>query len=399
MLKTKDELVDIILRISKTSILRNDDLKEYIAKANNIYNIPQPLVFDLLTGQKKLDTQSEFVLFILLDTVKKELVKEFFTQQEIATYQSMKFQENVIEFPLRFAMLQIAEDQWIGKVSARQLVKLSNVDLIKYNENTQRTMQRIVKGETETFRISLNKKAVSAIQESMRNDSYIPNTITLNMPEDTEYTYSDDQITIKKISHFDILDGYHRYIAISKNYAVDEKFDYDMELRIVSFSEGKAKQFIWQEDQKTKMRKTDSESFDQNSEANKIVQRLNTDSTFILSGKITRNKNIINAADMALVIKTLWFNKKLSLSEATRIGMTVRQSIQKGIEQMVSEDVSLIDKPWNFKYLACTLTCIYSEVPLDMLKSTVDRIYSESEDTIVSYKLSRKMLSRIIKLI
>ena len=188
---------------------------------------------------------------------------------------------------------------------------------------------------------------------------------------------------------------------MSKLYNLDGTFDYSMELRIVSFSEGKAKHFVWQEDQKTKMRKTDSDSFNQYSEANKIVQRLNTDSTFVLAGKISRNKNIINSAEMGAIINALWFgSKQISKTEALKRSIQVKKDIQDGIEKIIEDDVSLLDKPWKFKYLACVLVCVYSKVPYVELKQTIDRIYNNSDKNIVnSYRINRKALMRLQKMI
>lgn len=63
----------------------------------------------------------------------------------------------------------------------------------------------------------------------------------------------------------------HRYIAISDLSNLNEDFDYPMELRSTMFSESKAQQMIWQKDQKTKMRKIESDSLNQNNFANQVI--------------------------------------------------------------------------------------------------------------------------------
>ena len=401
MVISREKIIETIKKLCVVNMTKRENIRTFIMQLKNLFNIPFGMSLDILMLKEDLYDKSDFVLFAFLYVLNDSHVEGFFTSEEIRRYYNETYEEEIIKFPLVFNMVQISDDQWIGKISVKRLMELRDAQLIYYNENTQRTMQRVFKGNVEYYKIKINKSAVEGIEESMKNDTYIPNTITLNMPETTFYDFQDNKLTIKAIDRFDILDGYHRYIAMSKLYNLDGTFDYSMELRIVSFSEGKAKHFVWQEDQKTKMRKTDSDSFNQYSEANKIVQRLNTDSTFVLAGKISRNKNIINSAEMGAIINALWFgSKQISKTEALKRSIQVKKDIQDGIEKIIEDDVSLIDKPWKFKYLACVLVCVYSKVPYVELKQTIDRIYNNSDKNIVnSYRINRKALMRLQKMI
>jgi hypothetical protein len=80
-----------------------------------------------------------------------------------------------------------------------------------------------------------------------------------------------------------------------------------MELRIVNFTEDKAKQFIWQEDQKTQMRKIDSKSMNMNSSANIVVTRLNENVRCNLKGLISRNEGTIPFGELAELVDYFYF--------------------------------------------------------------------------------------------
>jgi hypothetical protein len=375
-----------------------DQKKEVVERLYTKYHLPKVVGMEILTRKRDLANVSDFDLYAIIDIITSGHPENYFTPAEIAEFSKKEYEK--ISLPLKFNMVQITEDQWIGKISVKQLMELRDAQLVYYNENTQRTMHHVTRGDSEYYTITLNKKAVQEIQASMRDESFIPNTITLNMPVGTIYSYTNNVLTIREIEKFDILDGYHRFIAMSKIYNLDENFDYDMELRIVCFEEGKAKHFVWQEDQKTKMKKVDSESFNQNSEPNKIVQRLNTDATFIMAGKIKRNDYIINASDMALVIKRMWFaSQNDSKSTLTKRSIEVKKKIQQGIEVLVSADEELVNEKWDLKYLCTVLVCIYAEVPNKKLKETVDRLYAENPDKIIASRLTRRILSRIEKMI
>ena len=158
-------------------------------------------------------------MYHLLKKLDAHRVNQYFVDKEINEYEDAVVESSKAKFPLRFSVVQITEDQWIGKITMKELMTLGSSQLINYNENAQRVLKRIVKDGEEYYRIQLNKTAVNAIKESLELDRYIPNTITLNIPQDDSsvFSYNDTkkEMVIKEIGMFDILDGYHRYIAMS----------------------------------------------------------------------------------------------------------------------------------------------------------------------------------------
>ena len=231
-------------------------------------------------------------------------------------------------------------------------MKLRKAQLINYNANAQRTLQKIVKGERSYYKITLNKDAISKITESMNNGNYIPNTITLNMPETADFSYDDSKciLTIKSLDHFDISDGYHRYIAMGQLKDKNPDFNYPMELRIVMFSEDKVKQFIYQEDQKTKMKKIDSDSMNMNAPENLVVERLNRDVMFNLKNKIARNNGSINYGELATVIKYFYFKGQTVDKSIKRI-IEVENEVRDKFNKLTEANTDLLDKNYTFTEL------------------------------------------------
>ena len=105
----------------------------------------------------------------------------------------------------------------------------------------------------------------------------------------------------------DILDGYHRYIGVSQVIRENPDFDRPWELRLCTFTEEKAKQFIFQNNQKNKMKRVDSNSMNQYSPANSVVEKLNSNPTSNLRGIITKTGNI-DPAFLAAVIGNYYFS-------------------------------------------------------------------------------------------
>lgn len=354
MKKTRESLETRITNALSDMLSDKKKLQKLIRDARDKFDVPEKISSDYITLRKNVIEADTFMLFILTSILFENLLPIYFTDSEIEGLTKAKWHIDKISFPLSYNMTKITDEQYIGKISVKELMLLKDAQLINYNENAQRTMNHIVKGETEYYQIALNKEAVSEIMESYNSDLYIPNTITLNLPEDADYDFDDktNQLIIKNVDHLDILDGYHRYIAISKICALNPDFDYDMELRIVQFVEGKAKRFIWQEDQKTRMRKIDSDSLDTSKYANKVVERMNNDTNFILAGKISRNKGIINAAELSNVIDVMIF-KKANKTDSLKLVKEVSTNLMNAFEDIAYE--MPMENKWDklFIYMVC----------------------------------------------
>lgn len=387
MLRTREDVSAIIQKECKKYLLKPSEQRKFITKLNTKYAIPYDMASDIISMRTRPEDYSDFVMFAMLDIILPSKLDELFTSSEIETYLVAKFEQKKIKLPLKWKMAEITEgQQWIGAIKLSELMALRSGSWIRYNEDTQRTMKRIISGDTCYYEITLDRKAVNSIKNAIESDQYIPTTLTFNLPEDAEFYYKDGELVIQKCDYLDIVDGYHRYIALSKVYDLNPKFDFNMELRITSFSESRAKQFIWQEDQKTKMRKIDSESLNQTNPAVKIVQQLNTDANFILAGKMNRTNGIINISDFTAIIEDLFYstNKRRTLNKGNEIQYQqfVKKQLLEGINKVVENNVEYTTKPWSYERLL--LVC------LSILNNT-----ESNYDTIVETKVGELIVEHI----
>lgn len=335
-------------------------IKPISEKINKKFDIPQGLLTDYLTLRVPVEDASDFVLFGLSEEFFSTFqIQKHFSEEEIKFYSKTKFKVETISYPLKFDMIQINTSQWIGRITAKQLMEFRDAQIINYNERTQRTMERKVSHGYEYYQIAINDIAVKEIENSYEKGIYIPNTITLNLSDDSEADFVYDgehkQLIIKKLKYFDILDGYHRYKAISKAYNMDDDFDYEMELRIVNFSEKQARQFIWQEDQKTKMNKIDSASYNQNDWSVYICERIAKN---LPSGTVSRNKGTIDLGSLAACVKPIYDTNNIkNASEANKIARTITERL----EIMQDEHPEGFDKKWGLPLTTCVILLIYEE--------------------------------------
>lgn len=369
MYKAKEDLEQYLEKEILKLVLNTDIFKEICDYVFDKYNVPKGMISDYITLRNPLTEASEFILFCILDGIEhvtkrnKSMINYYFLEKEIKTYSTTKYKIDKIKFPLKFKAIQIAEDHWMSSIDFKTLMKLRAAQLIVYDENTQRTMERIVRGNKEIFRIRIDKLSVSKIEEAYESGNYIPTPFTLNIPEDVDadFYYNEEtcELVINRLQNFDIVDGYHRYVAACKACDSNNKLNLTMELRIVNFPEYKAQQFIYQEDQKTKMPKTESNTFDQTNLANNIIDRINSRSESNLKGLITRNKTLITYSDLAELIKYFYLNdNKKSNKNRNGILLSVTNELIENFNALTEYNPEkFLEKKYNYKQLVAVMYC------------------------------------------
>ena len=288
-------------------VIANRGMSSYFKKcAKTRYGIPEWISLDWLnTNPSMFNTVDFYCLVTCLDdtALKYERNKnfsKFFSEEEAKGFMEKirlkaenKNKEKNKIYPLIFDnCLRVNDDQWVTAITAKQLEQLEKDNVIYYNKNTQREMTRKVISGTETYTITLKKKAVNEIARDMEHGLFISNAITLNINEDdteTEFEYDDttSQIIITK-GKLDIIDGYHRFRAMMKNMADIDNFDYPMILNIVAFSEEKANRYIVQEDKRNKISSGYLKSVDSLNVVSQLLNRINT-TTGCTYGKLGRD--------------------------------------------------------------------------------------------------------------
>lgn len=346
---------DLEKRLNELFINNLDNSKLQKKVTNELFKengIPTSTTSDLMSLRTDSKIINIEVKFALLNKLAPKEVTKYFDDNEIKKYKSFKHETEAAEFPISFDVIQIKGNQWIGKITVSELMKLSNSQLINYNENAQRVLKRIVRDDVEYYRIQLNKKAIEKIRQSFEEQKYIPNTITLNIPEDnkSKFYYDNDnkQLIVKSVKAFDILDGYHRFIAMSNAYVLDQNFDYIMELRVTNFSDEMARQFIWQEDQKTKMLRIDSDSLNIYDAGNITVKKI------IESGysNIVGRTGVITDSSLSRAINIIYFNNKQPNNSDI---VETKIEICKCLDKIQESYPTVFDKPLKIQFVYCMI--------------------------------------------
>lgn len=374
--KSREELDAYAENLFK-GLLKKTDRRKLYDGVQKKFGIPIGVVESMITFKRNISEFTTFEIFAVVYCLDQKCLTKYFTKDEIAYLETQKVAEETITLPVTFKdMVQIASDQWIGKITVSELMRLKKARLINYEEGEQRAFQKMKSGGIEIYRPFVSKKNVREIKEAMENGTYIPDPITLNMPEGSEFSFDNNTITVYSLPKgmFNLDDGYHRYIAMSQIYDFDTAFDYPMELRLVNFGSAKANSFIFQQDQKTPMKKIVSDSYNVNAVPNKIVQRINQDPMCNIQGMIGRNDAKINDAVLGKIIAHFFVGRNLKKSEEIAHVINVKNKLVEDFNALTEQDTRFLGK-YDEPLLLVTVFVFASDTPKEKYAKTVASIY------------------------
>lgn len=392
MLKDRKELEKYLIKyVSNTSDTKVR--QHWYTELEERYNIPISMSSDILTMRKDFSEYNEFVLYAITDVVKQEQISKYYAEREIQSYSTTKYKIKKVGFPIKLKMLQVDDDQFIGVTSAKFLMKLREAQLINYNADTQRALEIMINDGREIFRPYVSSVNVNEIKELYGNKGFIPNTISLNISLDddkADYNYDEESCTLKinNLTAFDIFDGYHRYLAMAANYDADNSFDYPMELRITIFSVERAKQFIWQEDHKTKMKKVDAATFDQYNPGNIVINKLDSDAMFNLQNNIGLQDKLIHGGVMSEIINKLYFTKKPDRRQI----ISVTRELKDELNLFTETYEEYLERKWKKHEILITIFGIYNGYTSEVIYTAINSITKEqikyiNKSTIINKKI------------
>ena len=218
----------------------------------------------------------------------------FFTNKEItlAKQRDYKPESNDLRLPLTFEnVLQVGAEDYITVMSIKDVVRLFKSNLLQYNFETQRNAKVVRRKDKIVLEPNINKRSVREIKELVKNNAYLPDTITLNVlagsAEDGEeivYDAAKKQLTIKS-GEIDILDGFHR---INGFVAALEEDDVDLNIQVAikNYSTRKAQTYVGQINTINKMDPSHLKALKADRYSDTVVKELQRESD--LRGKVSQ---------------------------------------------------------------------------------------------------------------
>ena len=351
-MKTLREDLDIRLNDLFSKILNKNMGRKIIEQTGEVIskkrNYLKAATHSILLQQRPLSDVSDKEIYWVIDGLNETLsengelnlvkdfkIKDIFTDKEIQKYSKSKF-ENVTEtiYPISFKVLKISDDQWLSTISSKKLFELYKNQIINYNKNTQRPLKEVTKHGVKTYKINKNKQSVNAIKEDLKKGLFIPNCLTFNInmdnPSNEYYVDEENGELVLENGQFDLIDGFHRYSAITELLLENPDIEFNFGIWIMNFDENKSCRFIAQEDKRNKINKTYTKSLDAlngDNFSSRIIQVLNENNNSPFKVKLTRyNDSNINYDDVVITIND---NFKCSTRmEANRLSENIIKSFE-----------------------------------------------------------------------
>lgn len=383
--KSREELNEYAEKVfRKHKEVKNRKLRRNLFdEIENHFGIDTSVVDAMITFKRDIKEFTNFEVFAVMWFLDRDCLDKYFTTTEIESFSHEKIIEQKVEFPLIFNnAIKVADNQFLIATDMRELMRYRQARMLNYDANEQRALKRVKFGTTEIYKPFVNNVSVKQIKERILAGDYVPDPLTFNMGDDAEYTFDDGTLTINHITKgmMNLDDGYHRYLAMGQIYDSDPSFNYPVVIQIVAFSNAKANQFIYQQDQKNRMKKIVSDTYDQNAVPNLIVARINEDPTFAFNGMIGRNQSLINSAVLAKLIAAFYHTKDIRKSDVREIAAIQRDLITK-FNVLVSDDRFLSE--YDDVKLFVTLYVFTSNVNphnyIEAITTIVDNLTSEEK--------------------
>ena len=351
-MKTLREDLDIRLNELFSKILNKNMGRKIIEQTGEVIskkrNCLKAATHSILLQQRPLSDVSDKEIYWIIDGLNETLsengesnlvkdfkIKDIFTDKEIQKYSKSQF-ENVTEaiYPISFKVLKISDDQWLSTISSKKLFELYKNQIINYNKNTQRPLKEVTKHGVKTYKINKNKQSVNAIKEDLKKGLFIPNCLTFNInmdnPSNEYYVDEENKELVLENGQFDLIDGFHRYSAITELLLENPYIEFNFGIWIMNFDENKSCRFIAQEDKRNKINKTYTKSLDAlngDNFSSRIVQVLNENNNSPFKGKLTRyNDSNINYDDVVITINDNF--KCNTRMEANRLSENIIKSFE-----------------------------------------------------------------------
>lgn len=306
----------------------------------------------VLNGSNAVGNLENFIIYCLIEAIDSKKLNEFFTRKEIEIFSKRQVKKE--EFKKLFPSLKVMHDQWISVVDFNDLIQLMEAGKIWYNESVQRPLKRIVRGKDYVYKIDISKRQIKNIKEAVLNDTYIPNMIMLEIPEEQSFFYDEEKSILnnENVDHYYIIDGFHRMRGFQDAYNVNKNIQLKIPVMFTYFGTEKANQCIWQEEQKYPMLKSKIDAYNQYSIGVNVANRLNVIS--IMKGRIGKQNSIIDFFTLSSGINMIF---KLN-NKDKREEIKLSKEIKEAMDIIVESNLELLDHPWNSKFIISFLCSV-----------------------------------------
>jgi hypothetical protein len=404
----REAIADVTNRDIRPVTVAEKQIKEMAIK---MYNISGGEMAYVLNGMTPVDTMTDNFMFkvasVLYEYIKNNPsnfdverldVDKYFNDVEKREYRKKIDRKVVDKDIICDNWIQIADDQWVIKLSNKQIYELSAANKIHYNPETQRNLTIIETDNGQIKKVTIDGDAVGAISNDMVNGDYIPNTITLNINPDLypRPKIVNNKFIISSESIIDCTNGYHRTKASVITTKLHPEVEFNFIVVISCFDVKKAKKYIIQENYKVPLSEEQITTDDPNNGANFIINKLK-DSLYLKDANITSISYQLNR-----IITQIFNPERITTIDSIQKVLGLFKTIEKNINNLI-ENNNWIGKVFTkeewFIYLYSINYCINSGKDFIEItnKININALLEEISITNEPIKQHYKIMNEVIR--
>jgi len=225
--QTEINVIDALIEVLPSIAKNKKKQKELDTLLTAQHNFQLGMTQLLLRDYEKLNELETVKLACFVNscfhiTKNKNIDPEIFFSKDILleaeTYRDDYDQVATLPYVIK-SVLRGQDKNFLTIMSYKEIYNLYNSNILNYNYDTQRIAKAKLSTAGELIKTpKVYKKSVQKIYELMKEENYPSSTILLNILDngESQIVYEDGELTILEGSQVDLIDGYHRVLAIVK---------------------------------------------------------------------------------------------------------------------------------------------------------------------------------------
>lgn len=309
MLKDRETLEDNLIEAIKSV---NTD-KETIKRVRNglaKYDVHAGISQGLLNFPERVKDIDLRLLFLLTEVVYKSSgdmdidPRFYFTESEQKESYKYSHQQNeFLSFPLALPNTTIVGNEaYLTSLSIKTIKKLLDNQLLKYNFENQREAKVVKRNDVITLSPTVNKHNIREITEHLKHGTLVPTILVFNASvgtssEDEELVYDTKkmELVINRDTDLEILDGYHRCVALNNALEMYPDLEFNFGVLITNYSLNKSKSYQAQIAKAHPISQTRVMELESKRYSDTVVSQLREESD--LKGRISQTSRTHTSAD------------------------------------------------------------------------------------------------------
>ena len=237
-----NKYISVLLKKTANTVRKMSDVG---LKAYEMFSIPQVRTKAILGSKAGIEKATDEDLLWIVSAIYElypvqNLLDHYYTDEELHSYLNKSFGKQTISFPLDISAVKIENDQYLGVISIRDIVRLYQDNRLRYSLRNKDNVKTVSNGKETHLIPVVSGRKMSAMVNYIQSNDYISDVITINVnPETSKTEYKDGTLTILKADQLEIVDNFVVFDVLLKTAKADIGYNKNLAVMITLFRDEK----------------------------------------------------------------------------------------------------------------------------------------------------------------